>query len=247
MSLEHVLTSAREEDSQLYLAKHPGILLATLGRAVYSNCLIPKFRFGNEHVSDFVFIERGSITVGSPWIFIYLVELEPPTSRPFTRAGSYAERLNMAIGQVTDWMSWIRSNDAYFRASLSKAVRSDTAFHAPGFDLNEMINYLSEPHTSKNTSSVLRRWGGNDQSTAFQTSTLLINAKIIIGRRSMFSSDDNRRRASLFYESQQKIEIIPYDRLVDAERFLATATSSRAWFEPQNDGLIHPGDDSDNK
>ena len=247
MSLGSVLASAREEDSQQYLTNHPGILLATLGRRVYSNCLIPRFRFGNEHVSDFVFIERGSITAGSPWIFIYLVELEPPTARPFTRSGAYAKRLNVAIRQVTDWMSWIRSNDSYFRASLSKAVRSDAAYHAPSFNLNELIDYLSDPRTPKNTDSVLRRWADQDQSTAFQTSTILINAKIIIGRRFMFSPDDNRRRASLFYESQQKIEIIPYDRLVDAETFLENEASPQKWFEPHNDGLIYPGDDSGSK
>lgn len=242
MSLEPILENSREEDSQRYLADHPEILLATLGRSAYYNCLIPKFKFGNEYVSDFVFIEQGSFTADSPWIFIYLIELEPPTSAPFTKAGVYAKRLNGAIAQVTDWMGWIRSNDAYFRNSLSKAMQSDAAFHAPGFDCRRLASYLerSEVRIDPNP----RPFWTDSQSTAFQTTSLLINAKIVIGRRSMFTVEDNKRRASLFVESQQRFELIPYDRLLDAERFLAAAKSEQDCFNPEEDGRVHPSEKS---
>lgn len=118
--LEAVLLSSREEDVQKYLASDLGLLLAAFGDRWHVNECIPKFRFGNEFISDFVIVTGQSFRYK-----ITLIELEPPTEPPFTKAGKYAKRLNDALGQVNDWLTWIHDNDAYFRASLAKAMKSE--------------------------------------------------------------------------------------------------------------------------
>ena len=216
MTLVEALNSPREEHVQRYLTDHPKLLFLTLGRGIYYKALIPKFRFGTEYVSDFVLIERGSVTVWSPWISIAMIELEPPTERAFTKAGVYGKRLNSAIAQVTDWLSWIRINDSYFRTSLSAALRSDSAIIGKRFDVPELIQCLSGGDGIQVPEAAANGSFGEE----FSHSTFIVHAKIIIGRRDMFSKGDDRRRATLFGETQQKIEIIPYDRLLDAEELL---------------------------
>jgi hypothetical protein len=50
----------------------------------------------------------------------------------------------------------------------------------------------------------------------------MINAKIVIGRRSMLSDRDNETRSTIYEQSRGALELVPYDRLVDIE----AATSS---------------------
>lgn len=44
---------------------------------------------------------------------------------------------------------------------------------------------------------------------------IFISAKIIIGRRDMLSEEDNGRRTALYASTGKRIEIVPYDRLLD--------------------------------
>lgn len=44
----------------------------------------------------------------------------------------------------------------------------------------------------------------------------MLYSKIVIGRRQMMNDADNSRRASLYLDSRGGIEIVPYDRLLDA-------------------------------
>ena len=170
-----VLKSNHEEEVQSFLKSHPQILLNTFGdRWVVNDCL-PKFKFGNEYVSDFVLV-----TGQSGRYEVTLIELEPPTERPFTQTGSYGRRLNGAINQITDWLGWIHSNEHFFRTSLS----------------NKMIDRY-----------------GRDQ--VAQTGRLFIKSRVVIGRRSMMSDSDNRRRATLFDHHKGMLEVVPYDRLLE--------------------------------
>jgi hypothetical protein len=117
---------------------------------------------------------------------ITLIELEPPHARAFTKAGNFARRLNEALRQVHEWFAWIHENPTYFRAALSR--------HCSEFAGESLETPPPEwmPHRSR----------------------VMTCAKIIIGRRSMLTPTDNSRRHTVFAESERKIEIIPYDRLV---------------------------------
>jgi len=48
----------------------------------------------------------------------------------------------------------------------------------------------------------------------------IILSKIIIGRRAHLSEVDNSRRAAFYLDTQERIEILPYDRLLDVARII---------------------------
>ena len=52
-----------------------------------------------------------------------------------------------------------------------------------------------------------------------------ISAKIVIGRRGMLTEEDNKRRATIFAQTSKKIEILPYDRLLEIETQLHNHSS----------------------
>jgi hypothetical protein len=124
---------------------------------------------------------------------ITLIELEPPTERIFTQAGKFAKRLNDAIGQISDWFNWIHENEHYFRQSLSKLVASTYG--------SRQIQRSREGIPVGNRRHI-------------------IEAKIIIGRRSFLTEEDNKRKETIYDSTSGRIEIIPYDRLVEIEQHL---------------------------
>ena len=187
---EDVIQSSREEDVQSYLSDNQNILLAAFGDGWAVNECIPKFRFGNEYVSDFVIVTGQSFSYD-----ITLVELEPPTEQPFTKAGKFAKRLNDAIGQVNDWFAWIHENEDYFRKSLSKAMKNSYG-----------ARQIEKPHRNE-------RLGFPDENRHRN----FVSAKIVIGRREMLTEEDNKRRATIYSQTHKGIEILHFDRLIKLE------------------------------
>ena len=59
-------------------------------------------------------------------------------------------------------------------------------------------------------SQVGRVINGNDQ--------IFFSSKIVIGRRAMLSEADNLRRSAVYASTNKKIEIVPYDRLLDVAK-----------------------------
>ncbi len=178
-NLSEILDDSREETVQKYLEKNPSLLLAAFGNRWVVNECIPKFKFGNEFISDFVIVTGQSFSYD-----ITLIELEPPTERIFTQNGKYAKRLNDSIGQINDWLSWINDNMDYFKQSLAKKIN----------------NYY-----------------GASQINGLHTRRLFVSSKIIIGRRSMLTDEDNKRRATIYAQTNKTLEILPYDRLIEIE------------------------------
>ena len=179
-----VLQSSREEDVQRYLSQNLDIILATFGDDWVVNECIPKFRFGNEFISDFVVVTGQSFHYQ-----VTLIELEPPTEKPFTKDGKYAKRLNDALGQINDWFGWIHDNSDYFLQSLSRSMNDEYE-----------ASQISADHSS------FKR---------LRERRTLVSAKIVIGRRDMLTEEDDKRRATIFAQTNRDIEILPYDRIVD--------------------------------
>jgi hypothetical protein len=166
---ERVLKQRKEEPCQRFLTRNQDILLESFRK----DRIIPKFRFGNEFVSDFVLYSETSLGPK-----ITLVELEPPNEKPFTDKGKYARRLNDAIGQVNDWMAWIAGNKDYFCRSLDAGI----------FDRD-----------------LIRREHKLIESMRQRQPYDLVDAKIIIGRRSHLTVADDKRRAAVFRSTNKTI------------------------------------------
>jgi hypothetical protein len=138
------------------------------------------------------FVSDFVLVEGQSWRYhITLIELEPPTEKVYTRDGKFAKRLNGAIGQISDWLNWIDENESYFRQSLSKSIASTYG-----------SRQIQRPLEGYN----------------IRTRRHIIKAKIIIGRRSFLTEDDNKRKETLYNSTSGRIEIIPYDRLVEVEQ-----------------------------
>lgn len=109
------LDTGREEPAQRFLASHSTILPRALGNL---EChVLPKFRLGSDFVCDFLLVSSSSY--GPSYTF---VELEPPSARPFTKAGVFGKRLNGALKQIDDWTQWVFEYPQYFNASVARML-----------------------------------------------------------------------------------------------------------------------------
>lgn len=69
-----------------------------------------KVKLGAQYEVDFAFFDSGSF--GPEW---YLIEIEAPSKRMFTKAGDPSADLTHAIQQVRDWHTWVHDNADYAR------------------------------------------------------------------------------------------------------------------------------------
>jgi len=109
-------TAAREEDIQKYLTAHPLMLVQPLGGG-HGRWVIPKLRFAEKHVTDYVIGDRDS--AGYHWT---LVELESPRAALFTSTGDESAGLRHAIRQVEDWRAWISDHGEYARSETGTCL-----------------------------------------------------------------------------------------------------------------------------
>lgn len=172
----NILSSSKEEDTHQFLAKNEWILKDAFGTRFIVNECFSKFRLGNSYITDFLIVSGQS-----GYYEITLIELEPPTAKPFKNNGAYALRLNQANKQINEWLTWCENYNQLLRDSISKQMKS---------------KYGAEQ--IKNNSK-----------------RIFIKSKIIIGRRSMLSEDDNNMRNVILSQTNQRLEILPYDRLLD--------------------------------
>lgn len=182
-----VLLSLDEEQVQRYLTSNSDVVLAAFGSQWAVNECIPKFQLGADYTSDFVVVTGQSFHYD-----IALIKLESPFDPPFLKDGKRGQRLNQALEQVNDWFSWLHENEDYFLRSLTKAMQD-------GYGASQ----ISSPHRN--------RFRDNGRYRE------LISAKVVIGRRSMLTEEDNKRRATILDQTSRRIEILPYDRLLEIE------------------------------
>lgn len=182
-----VLQGLDENKVQEYLNFNSHVVLAAFGSQWAVNECIPKFQLGADYISDFVVVTGQSFHYD-----IALVKLESPFDPPFTPDGKRNQQLNNALEQVNDWFSWIHENEDYFLRSLTKAMHS-------GYGASQITRKA-------------RSWFRDDGRYRE-----LISAKIVIGRRSMLTEEDNKRRATILDQTSKRIEILPYDRLLEIE------------------------------
>lgn len=95
-----------EEDVQKYLKSNPEIVFPD------HISVLPKFKLGDDYVTDFVFLIQGQS--GRQYVF---VEIECPTKPVFIKSG-LSSGFTQAKGQILDWKRWIRKHHSYVRDKL---------------------------------------------------------------------------------------------------------------------------------
>ena len=111
---ETLESANREENIQQFLKEHPYLLIRWLSGG-HGRWVIPKPKFGDRYVPDFIVAHKDSI--GYHWT---LVELESPIYRIFTKSGDYTKETNHAIRQVFDWREWLKQNLEYAQKPANK-------------------------------------------------------------------------------------------------------------------------------
>ena len=90
---------------QRYLELHPELLY---GYPPSASLVVPQFPLGSEWVVDFAFLAPfGSAPR------LWLVEIERPSLRIFTKADEFSQPFNHALQQLLDWSNWCEHNRAY--------------------------------------------------------------------------------------------------------------------------------------
>jgi len=105
-----------EETVQRFLTRYPAFLPVLWP---YENVVFSKLPLGNQHVVDFAFARENS--GGVTW---YLIEIERPSDRLFTKAGDPAARLVHGMRQLADWKIWFRDNRDFVRRYFPFATRA---------------------------------------------------------------------------------------------------------------------------
>lgn len=182
-----ILQDSREDKVQRYSTSHSSVILAAFGSQYAVNECIPEFRLGSDYISDLIVVTGQSFHYD-----IALVKLESPLDPPFIQNGKRSQSLNSAFEQVNDWFSWIHENEDYFLRSLTKAMQD-------GYGARQISRSYSDGFRSNGRYREI------------------ISAKIVIGRRDMLTEEDNKRRATILDQTSKRIEILPYDRLLEIE------------------------------
>ncbi len=162
------------------------------GFPCYVKGLRHEFPFGSEFRADFVRLCPSS----GAWD-IDFVELEPPGCALFTRQGVPAKRLNSAMAQIDNWRTFIEENRPSVLRDLSRFVqKKELVFrHRDHEPANDVGQTLYDP-------KCWVRW----------------DYYILIGRRKLLSDDELRMKAA--FANHHNIEVLTYDRLLDAAKKL---------------------------
>jgi hypothetical protein len=96
----------KEEDLQIFIKENPMVLHPTAE-------LIPKKKFGEDFVTDFVLV-----TPGDQGPSYTLVEIEKSSHPILLKDNSLSSQTNHAIKQTRDWDVWLEKNKAYLQGKL---------------------------------------------------------------------------------------------------------------------------------
>lgn len=101
--------SCDEHELQRFLADR-SYFFSRLLRLNGQSPLYSKIRLGDQYETDFACFDSGSS--GPEW---YLVEIELPTPKLFTKSGQPTACLSHAMQQVRDWLTWVHENREFAR------------------------------------------------------------------------------------------------------------------------------------
>jgi len=191
-----LLDSCSEEAPlQSFLKRYPEILISTFNQGAQYPTVLPKFKLADELIPDFVMLGRRSGTQYTSWD-VYLIEIEPSIlDRPlFNKKKQSTNRLREAEGQIIQWQQWMQINSQSI--FVLKALRELKKKHA----WNDHAQFYSP--------------------SSHMYQSMLIYYRIIIGRRKDFGDIGDKYRINRWEQSGRRVEIVPWDRLLDKVRLL---------------------------
>lgn len=97
----------KEEEIQTFLSEHPEFIYPD-----FIECQ-PRFRLGDDFVTDYVFRVQGQD--GEGYVF---VEIERVSKRIFTAGKQFTADFTQAKNQLLEWEAWVRRNHSYVEQKL---------------------------------------------------------------------------------------------------------------------------------
>jgi hypothetical protein len=191
--------AVKETQLQSFLERHPDIIVNTFYQGAYYPVVFPKFHLADEFIPDFVMIGRRSGSAETSWD-VDLIEIEPAIlDKPlFNKKRQSTGRLRIAEAQIMDWQRWMQKYEQ--RIFVPKAF---------------------EQLKSKKV------WDDHPQFYTPTTGTyqdVVVWYRIIIGRRKDFNGWGNQYRNLIWKKSGNRVEIVPWDRLLDRVKQIENCT-----------------------
>lgn len=187
-----------EEDFQRFFSKNPTFLFRAVPSYGDTNVgVITKLPIGNSFISDFAVF-----TIGQGGCKITLIEIEKPSDDLFTKKLTYAQKLNTAIGQVTEWSEWINLNKRTFIRDSIESLKKSPKIN--GFDFKGSFKTMDNE-------SIESGWNIFHGFSEY----CIISSIIVIGRWSRLK--ENEKKRLLFLNNPQNsptIQIRTYDQVI---------------------------------
>ena len=193
-----IYDNEREEEFQKFFTNNPTFLFKAVPSYGDSNAgVITKLPIGNHYISDFAVF-----TIGQGGCKITLIEIEKPSDNLFTKKLLPSQKLNTALGQITEWTEWIQLNQRTFiRDSidlLKKAPRIE------GLDFKGSFKTMDSDDLEQGW-NVFQGFG----------EYCIIRSIVIIGRWSQLNEDEQKRL--IFLNNPQNSpgrQIRTYDQII---------------------------------
>ena len=186
--------SKGESELQLFLEKHPEILRRTFNLGAAFPTVFPKFCLADEFIPDFAIIGHRS-----SWMWnVDLIEIEPANldGPLFNKKRQSTGRLRDAESQIKDWQAWMaKYGDTVFVRRALKMLKERQAW-----DKRPEFYHLPDGVTSQ---------------------AMTVMYRIVIGRRTDFEGWGTEYQELIWRESGHRIEIVPWDRLLDKAKQIA--------------------------
>ncbi len=186
-----------EESFQKFLGKNSSFLF----RQAISSDESPLGLLAKPPISNFNFADFAIFSVSQGGCHVWLIEIERPNDKLFTKKLTPANKLQTALGQIHDWNEWIKSNKNTFFNSSFKLLKEAPKY--PNTKENGSFIYCAKNKIDE----VWNGFGGNDYCT--------FNYVITLGRWSQLNEREKQRLA--YYNqmyNDQNITIRTYDNFI---------------------------------
>ena len=194
--LEELLSSedCSEREIHSFLKINPDLVRSTFATSWNYAEVFPEVSFGSDLRIDFLVLCANS----GCWI-ARIVELKSPSVRLYKKNGEKSSHLQLVERQIAQRLDWRRSNESYFRNTLSKLVKSDD----PAFCSNASVHTRAKAELRD------------------PTTFIDFDAQAVIGRSSTLTDEEReRRRQDEQLGAWTSTKILTYDRLLNvAKRF----------------------------